>query len=44
MIARQAGTRRFQTAAEALGYGFVYLGSLVLFVYILGRVLESGLL
>jgi hypothetical protein len=44
MIARQARIRRIHTAAEALGFGFFYLGMLALFVCILRRILESGLL
>ncbi len=44
MIARQARDRRLQTAAEALGIGFFYLGVVAFFVYTLSQVLESGLL
>ncbi|MGD8697814.1 MAG: hypothetical protein PVJ43_00905 [Gemmatimonadales bacterium] len=41
MIAREAGNRRVQTAAEVLGIGFFYLGMLAFFVYTLRQVLES---
>ena len=44
MIARQAKVRRLQTAAEAVGFGFFYLGMLTFFVYTIRQVLESGLL
>jgi preprotein translocase subunit Sss1 len=44
MIARQARDRRLQTAVEALGIGFFYIGILAFVVYTLRQVLESGLL
>ena len=44
MVARVARDRRVQTAAEALGIGFFYLGMLAFFVYTLRQALESGLL
>ena len=44
MTARLARDRRVQTAAEALGIGFFYIGMLAFFVYTLRQVLESGLL
>ena len=44
MIARETQDRRFQTAAEALGFGFFYVGMLALVVYTLRQVLDSGLL
>ncbi len=44
MTARQARDSRVQTAAEALGIGFLYIGILAFFVYTLRQVLESGLL
>ena len=44
MTTRLARDRRVQTAAEALGIGFFYIGMLAFFVYTLRQVLESGLL
>ena len=44
MVARQARDRRWQTAAEALGIGFFYIGILAFFVYTLRQVLDFGLL